>query len=201
MANALFSFWLAIALIAFPVLAGNRAWEPSNRHTMEVKSLRDPAVLTGQNKTTSRRSVSAKSDKRWMTIKPGSNDADAKIWPNHQITYCFENTAARDATFDDLKEAKQLWYDTGLSEAFKWTQGSDAFCANTANRSKYLLIMYNTVGRLGTSVGLPPLRDGVNAGPLMRLSDSTEVGMMNVVANYAHVSIYACLLYRPSNFH
>lgn len=187
MANSFFSFCLALSLIATPVLAGNRAWEPPIRggHTTEELSFQDPLAFTEQNETSSRRSLSPQ--KRWITIKPGKNSADAKLWPNREITYCFETAAARTGTFDDLKNAKQLWTNSGLSEAFKWTQGSDSFCADTSNRSKFLLIKFDSNGGMGTTVGLPALLEGSTAGPTMRLTDSLEMGMMNVVANYAHV--------------
>ncbi len=188
MANSFFSFCLALSVIATPVLAGNRAWELPVRggHTTEEVSFQDPLAFTEQNETLSRRSLSL--EKRWITIRPGKDAADDKLWPDREITYCFDTAAARTATFNDLKDAKQLWTNSGLSEAFKWTLGTDSFCSDSSNRAKFLLIKFDSNGGMGTTVGIPAILAGSSAnGPTMQLTDSLEMGMMNVVANYAHV--------------
>jgi hypothetical protein len=188
MARSTFSILLCIFVTVVPVLAGNRAWEPKIRDAAPVISVRDPGLLTGSNNASFKSSQSASPQKRWVAIKPGPGNADAKLWPNKEITYCFEDADSLAALFDDLLQAEQLWHDQGLSKNFKWTQGSATFCENSDNRSKFLLISYNTEGKLATTVGLPPLQEGTTAGPTMKLSDSLDVGHLNVVPNYAHVS-------------
>lgn len=66
------------------------------------------------------------------------------------------------------------------------TEVSDAECRD--NRAEVLLIKYNDQGKLSASTGIPPLdpKDKDYVGPIMNLSDREDVGMLDVVANYAH---------------
>ncbi|KAM5467393.1 hypothetical protein MauCBS54593_005361 [Microsporum audouinii] len=130
--------------------------------------------------------------KRAISIAPGSENADDRIWPNMNVLYCFEKKtwpdrggkSTKEILFNDLVEARDLWYQQGLPESFKWTELDDNAC-NTFKRSEYLRIEFNTEGMLSSTVGVQP-SDPLSEGPRMLLSDSLEVGMLNVVVNYAH---------------
>ncbi|KAM5473834.1 hypothetical protein MferCBS49748_000800 [Microsporum ferrugineum] len=183
-----FSFALVAITLTFPgVLGGNQAWETSIK-LGGVQSPLDPA-LPVDNTTVI---ADLHRAKRALSIVPGSGNADRHIWPNMNIPYCFEHKSwpdrggksTKEILFNDLVEARDLWYQQGLPESFKWTELNDYACSSS-QRSDYLLIQFNTEGRLSSTVGKPPI-DSLNPGPRMLLSDSVEVGMLNVVANYAH---------------
>lgn len=179
----MYLLWHLCFVFAAGVHAGSRSWQPPIRRSPDSYATIDDLATGRDNKTDSLTAA-----KRWITIKPGDNDADVKLWPNREITYCFADTDAETATFNDLREAQQLWHNSGLSENFKWTRGSASVCAG--DRSKYLRIEFDANGELGTTVGLPALREETNvAGPTMRLSNSLLKGHRNVVVNYAHVRL------------
>lgn len=124
-------------------------------------------------------------EERALTFQPHSDGA--RVWPDATIKYCFVNDAAKQRLLYDLEAARDLWYASGLpEEKFKLVEVSQAECQS--NRANVLLISYNNQGTLGTTAGLQPL-DATNPnprGPTMRLSDSTSVGMLEVIPNYAH---------------
>lgn len=112
-----------------------------------------------------------------------------RTWPNGgEIKYCFEDEATKEKLLYNLEAARDRWYAAGLPEArgFKLTEVSQEEC--TSSRYNVLLIKYNDRGSLSTTPGLPPKDDGdpTTDGPTMELSDATNVGMLEVIANYAH---------------
>ena len=121
------------------------------------------------------------------------------LWPNGgEITYYFENDQARDKLFSPLQAALEKWYASGLPEAnFKFTAADEKTFKN--DRANVLLIKYNDKGKLSSTIAIPAKADSEdteggteetvgpdNSGPTMQLSDSTSVGMLDVVANFAH---------------
>ena len=124
-------------------------------------------------------------EKRWLTITPRENGAS--LWPEGTIRYCFPDEATKEKLFNDLKAAAALWYSNGLpEESFKFNEVSRTECQS--NRAWVLLIQYNDEGKLGTTPGIQPLdpSEPTYRGPSMRLSDKDNVGMLNVISNYAH---------------
>lgn len=123
--------------------------------------------------------------KRWFTIQPRENGV--RVWPDATIKYCFETNEAKERLLYNLEAARDRWYQNGLpEEKFQLTEVSAAECSS--NRANILLIRYNDQGRLSTTPGLPPLDANVPSykGPTMDLSDREDVGMLEVIANYAH---------------
>ncbi|KAK2841525.1 hypothetical protein FQN49_006174 [Arthroderma sp. PD_2] len=178
---------LAIIFISLPVLGGNQAWEPSIKLASSLHFTNSTEAGVDTTETTL-----VPHEKRGITIRPRGSDADYQIWPNMEIKYCFEDRtfderdgkSTREIVFNDLVEARELWHIHGLPRSFNWVELGDSDC-NEGNRANYLLIVFNTDGRLGTTVGMPP-KTGYQVGPRMTLSDSLNVGMLNVIANYAH---------------
>ncbi|KAI1931952.1 hypothetical protein LOZ65_000986 [Ophidiomyces ophidiicola] len=179
---------LSIALAALPVYGGSQAWESSVKFAL-TESMAYQAALKDGNTTSSSHSNS----KRYLTIQPGSGNADNHLWPNGVVTYCFEDKTwperegktTKEIVFGDLATARDRWYLEGVPESFRWHEASEATCKDPKMRSEFLLIMFNLEGKLATTPGVPP-KDSDNVGPRMLLSDSLSVGMLNVVANYAH---------------
>ena len=123
-------------------------------------------------------------DKRYFIFEPKDT---YRVWPNSEIRYCFENEATKEKLIYTLQYALSRWFENGLpAEHFKMTEVSDAECRD--NRAEVLLIKYNDQGKLSTHVGIPPLnpKEKDYVGPIMNLSDREDVGMLDVVANYAH---------------
>ncbi|KAL8790426.1 MAG: hypothetical protein Q9213_000578 [Squamulea squamosa] len=123
-------------------------------------------------------------EKRYFIIQP---QGTYRVWPNAEIRYCFDSDQSKQRLLYNLQAAMARWYAAGLPEArFKLTEVSASECKN--KRSEVLLISYNTEGVLSTTPGLPPLdaNDPEYKGPTMTLSDSTSIGMLEIIANYAH---------------
>jgi len=215
MARHVLTLVLAVAIAVGPVQGGSRAWESSIAydHITRVTLFGDPALLMSENSTalggnsTTRggnSSIAHTNSKRWMTIKPGDEEAQDKLWPGGVISYCFdtatyvhggETKTTRKILYDDLREARDLWLQAGLAEGFDWKELSDTDCADASKRPDYLKIYYSDAGKMGTTLGVPVLRNN-GVGPKMTLSDS-DMGMLNIVANYAHemgVSYHASVI-------
>lgn len=108
------------------------------------------------------------------------------MWPDKTIKFCFEDTESRGRFYDLLMKGMDLWYQAGLDSSFKMTEVSDNDCKN--KRSEVMLV---SLGQgLSTTVALP-------AGELsgMMLTDSDEMGMLNVLSNVAHEIGHAWGLY------
>lgn len=197
----LLTLLVALSLAPAVVYAGNRAWESSIKYT-------NNSVLTNRvlpvrgNGTTAKGSWddSHINNKRYLAIKPGKGDWDAETWPDAVIKYCFESDATKEKYFDDLIEARNLWYRANLPEEFGFEPMDDATCRDVAKRGQFLMI-HDSQG-LATTVGIPVSQaksTTLKRGPTMNLTDSLEVGLLNRVANYAHemgVSITKSILKR-----
>jgi hypothetical protein len=196
MARHVLALVLAIALTAVPVHGGSRAWESSISY--RVEALTDPVPLVGENATMAGGSPPAAhiNHKRYITIKPGTGNADYRLWQGGTIKYCFEDKTwpekgdltTRQILFNDLRQARDLWTQAGLPESFGWQEMDANACNNPDRRFEFLLIQYNTREKMATTVGIHPTisADTPSVGPRMLLSDSQEIGMLNVVSNYAH---------------
>ncbi|EEP82319.1 predicted protein [Uncinocarpus reesii 1704] len=171
------------------VLAGNRAWEP--------KVAEDLHNSTGsvQNHHLG---------KRWYIIEA---DPSHKLWPRGNIKVCFQarshaheggvTKTTEEILRGRLEGARKLWRDAGLDDhdgwfEFEFLPVNDPLCHDESRRKEFLLVIYAgyDVEIMGTTPGKrTTLKTDVSfdkSGPSMTLSDSLEMGMKNVVANFAH---------------
>jgi hypothetical protein len=158
--------YLVLLLLAFSwcVNAGHASWERSRGIVNDTAS-----------------SI----DRRWLVIEPSA--PALRLWEGGEIKYCFENAIAVSKLLYHLAAARDRWYSQGLPEdMFKMTEVSPTECQS--NRANVLLIKYNTNGVLSTTPGIPALNPKFPKyeGPVMKLSDRTDVGMLDVEANFAH---------------
>lgn len=212
MARSICNLLLVVAVAVSPVYGGSRAWENSINYDqiIPIPFLGDSTVRMSDNSTqiqgnsTTLRgnsTVSHTKIRRWITVNPGDESADSKLWPGGVIRYCFaegphehggRTKTTREVLFEDLRQARDLWWQSGLQEGFGWEEADDVDCVDRTKRPDLLFILYSNQGKMATTPGKPALRnDGV--GPRMILSDS-EMGMLNIVANYAHEMGVSCLL-------
>lgn len=200
-----------LSLLAATVVdAGNRAWEPPIHYAKEAIAARD---LSGVNNIyfngTNVSSDHHAHQKRFFGLSnPATTGAYPRLWPDGNINACFEqrshlhqgaNRATRDILYNDLITARELWRQAGLDDKngkFRFTiLGDDDPGCERNQRSTHLLIMYagQNNRKMSTTVGVDapqaaPESDRPDSelGPVMTLSDVLDVGMGNVVANYAH---------------
>lgn len=172
--------WLFFGRLVF---AGSHIWQP--------------ALGRRDNNGTS---TSSELDKRYYYVNPDTQVTDRVPWPNRKIRYCFSpddvTQGAKSNLKKYLKDAHKIWIAEGLNSNFKIDEVTDSVCQN--DRNEVLMIFYTgPTGGMGTYVGFPG--SGVvmpsNAGPSMRLTDRTDIGMLDVVANYAHELGHAWGLY------
>lgn len=159
--------WLIFLLaLTLCVNAGNSAWEAPSHGTF------------GQ-------SAASSFKKRYFTIE--TNDGRNQLWDKGIIRYRFESPETKDKVFPNLEAAKNLWYASTLPETgFSYTEVSEEDLEK--DRANTLLIKFNDEGILNTTPGRPRLdaRESSYKGPTMHLSDRIDVGMLDVIANYAH---------------
>ncbi|KAI4703612.1 hypothetical protein J4E89_010033 [Alternaria sp. Ai002NY15] len=182
----IFSTLITITLLfkTEPVLGGSRFWESKapNQRTNLTPYYEDLLTLNSTSRLV----------KRAMSIQNLPNDNSAKrIWPNKKLKYCFAETPSplfRGAW--DL--ARTSW--PGLERhGFTYERVGDDTCPPGTDRGSVLRIHYNNVGVLKSTYGIPVVdasadENDPNAvlGPYTNLSDSTTVGMGDIVANMAH---------------
>lgn len=157
---------VSIFVLSWSVDAGHSSWEPLN-HVSGTSN-----AISGVQK-------------RWFTILPSENGVH--LWDKGTIRYCFENEQTKEKLLYDLEAARDRWYFNSLPENdFQLTEVSDAVCKS--DRANVLLIKYNDQGYLATTPGIPPLdaKDKKYEGPTMSLSDKEDVGLLEVIGNYAH---------------
>lgn len=192
------------------VNAGSRAWEPRIRHAKAAIAARD---LSGVNdiylNRTNAFSGHPPHQKRAFGVGyPANSGSWPRLWPNGNIDACFEqrshlhggqNKHTRDILYDDLIAARELWRSNGLDDKngqfrFNILGDNDPRCERS-QRSSHLFIMYAGEGvqRMSTTVGFDQARSEPDSdapdsdlGCTMVLSDLEDMGMENVVANYAH---------------
>lgn len=171
MARLTLVFSLLFFLLSGNVLAGSSIFQPALR-------------ARNQTNTLGRRYFHATKDRRIGTRVP---------WPNKRIRYCFspdELTQANKRRIKaHLKDAHKLWISKGLSDTFHIEEVNDSVCTN--DRNNVLMVTYtgnSATSGMGTYVGFPDesVKMLPDTGPGMRLTDRTNMGMLDVVANYAH---------------
>lgn len=109
-------------------------------------------------------------------------DSIQYAWADAKIIYCFDTTdggLAKRYLKPLIPKAWDLWKAAGLSNQFKMEQGTDDYCA-TANRGSYLLVKYNSDGKLSTTAGYNSI------GSTTLLDPSDGIGCGSGVANIAH---------------
>ena len=206
---------VAILLAATGVEAGSRLWQPPITHAKAAVAagiaVRD---LSGVNNIyfngTNVSSTQHGHQKRYFGLSTPSGSSDyPRLWPNGNIDACFDTAththkgvngvSTRDILYDNLIAARELWRQAGLDDKggnfqFNILPDNDPGCAR-ALRSTHLLIIYagENVRKMTSTVGvILPLGepggtgDSLYLGPSMTLTDILDIGMMNVVANYAH---------------
>ncbi|KAK3292953.1 uncharacterized protein B0H64DRAFT_434245 [Chaetomium fimeti] len=207
----LFSKTTILSLLAVTAVdAGNRAWEPPIHYAKAAIASRD---LSGVNNIyfngTNVSSHHQAHQKRFFGLSnPATTGAYPRLWPNGNIDACFEqrshlhqgvNKPTRQILYDNLITARELWRQAGLEDnngkfRFNILPDDDAGCERN-QRSTHLLIMYagENNRKMSTTVGVDspqaaPESDRPDSelGPVMTLSDVIDIGMGNVVANYAH---------------
>ncbi|KAL1957766.1 hypothetical protein VTO42DRAFT_5484 [Malbranchea cinnamomea] len=209
-------FWLlsslSLLIAGSGVDAGNRAWESSihfARKTTEIEARdlsRSPNFHDNRTTVVTRDAGRAKYEKRWFGIEPV--EGGYTLWPKGNIKICFEQKdhmhkgqqkTTEEILKDDLVMAVKLWRKAGLEAKDNWfgVEFVDdvEYCTDRNKRYEFLLVQYAGEGveEMATTPGVPPRLDPDNLqhkfrdlGPRMLLSDSTNMGMMNVVPNYAH---------------
>lgn len=181
-----FSFSFIISLLlasAGSVLGGSSLWEskaPNKRTNPSPKYSSIDALNTTSPLV--RRAVS-------ITERPVDNGA-SRIWPNKKIRYCFDktpNTVFKGLWHEGINKWSQL-----IDHGFSYEEVKPSVCKS--QRSSVLRIYYNSVGRLDSSMGIPPIDENqirtkpetAYYGPYTHLSDLKDVGMQDVAANIAH---------------
>jgi hypothetical protein len=153
-----------IPMLASHVQAGSRVWEI-------------PA--------TTAKSSSSVIMERAVVIKPygdPNDNAGMRCWPEKTLTYAFENEEVEEK-LDRLFEAgKRIWNQL-TDKGFQYKKIKAKKCS--AHRSDCLMVRYNDLGLLRTTVGLPSV-EGNYVGPTMHLSDLVEVGNLDAAVNAAH---------------
>lgn len=174
---------------------------------VEVRDLSDTTSYgngksNGSNTNTPR---NHQHNKRWLGIDETEFHT---LWDKGHIKVCFERTShthkGQDKTTEeilraDLENARNLWRGAGLDSKDGWfgfdIQDDDDYCTSRDKRYEFLLVKYAGEGveKMATSPGKPLKLSPDNdqhpfdkLGARMQLSDSTNMGMMNVVPNYAH---------------
>lgn len=158
-------------------LAGSHAWQPA---------------LVPRNDT-------SRLGKRYYYATQASGVRDRLPWPDRKIRYCFKaddaDTQSHKADFKKyLRDAHKLWIAQGLNADFKIEEVSDTAC--TEDRNNVLEIRYSSQS-IATYVGFPGATAALtaNTGPVMVLTDRTDVGLLDVVSNFAHELGHAWGLY------
>ncbi|KAF0327804.1 hypothetical protein GQ607_005013 [Colletotrichum asianum] len=155
-------------------------------HVLAGSSIWQPALIS--------RSNSSMLDKRYYYVTRDQSLTSQRPWPNRVIRYCFdkETTAAQKSTLKKfLKDARKIWISKGLDSNFRIEEVNDNVCTSEATE---VLTVHHREGVLATTVGFPSSTIG-GVGPQMFLSDSTEIGMLDVVGNFAHELGHAWGLY------
>lgn len=194
---ASYILFVVLTCLSPTVLSGSRNWEVNLSHQHNHEQLDIPVDNAGYAVTDN---ATHSIQKRYLAMRPQDGPGLRKLWPDKTISYCYESQATKDILNDELEQAIMLWQPGLHRDVYKYHEVADpgeATCVGNSQRDHILVIRYNSDGNLATSVGLPSL-DGGNPtykGPTMMLSDKTNVGLLSVVANYAHEIGHAWGLY------
>jgi hypothetical protein len=203
--------WLLLTVAG--VEAGSRAWQPPIQHARSAIAasiaVRD---LSGLNNAYSNGTNVSPGhhdhQKRFYGVATKPGDGYSYLWPNGNIVACFEQVqhehqgqtkSTRDILYDPLMAARELWRQAGLDNkdgkfGFTILPDNDLRCApNQRSTTLYIVYAGENVRSMSSTVGIDhpkkPPGPGVDIkdlGPVMTLVDLLDIGMENVVANYAH---------------
>jgi len=161
------------------VLAGSSIWQP--------------ALVPRHHTALNRRYYYARKDK-------AGTPANRDPWANRVIRYCFspdqETQAAKSRLKKYLKDARKIWIAKGLDEGFRIEEVNDNTC--TSQRNDVLMVRYTGLtGGMATFVGFPDSSIVMqpDQGASMMLTDRIDMGLLDVVANFAHELGHAWGLY------
>ncbi|KAK3313315.1 hypothetical protein B0H66DRAFT_628976 [Apodospora peruviana] len=143
-----------------------------------------------------------KLDPRYYYVNKDTMATDRIAWDKRVIRYCFSSDdatqAAKSRLKKYLKDARKLWISKGLNSNFRIEEVNDKVCVD--ERNDILLVVYSGDSEssgMATYVGFPG--KGVvmlaNQGPTMTLTDRSNMGLLDVVANFAHELGHAWGLY------
>jgi hypothetical protein len=126
MASSILTLFISSIFVATPVFAGSRAWESSIVYTQPSYTELHGDLFESEHGNGTISSNSTKPapglKKRYVTINPGTGNADDRLWPKGKIQYCFESSATKELFFKDLLEALKLWENAGLGKPFEWVE-------------------------------------------------------------------------------
>lgn len=203
---------VSLLLAVSGVDAGSRAWQPPIVHAKAAIAVRDVSginnIYSNGTNGSSHHHAHTHQKRYYGITNPANTGPYPRLWPNGNIDACFEQVShthkgetktTRQILYDDLITARELWRGSGLDDKdghfqFNILADNDPGCAREL-RSTHLFIQYAGEGvrQMSTTVGVDqpraapesnkPLKD---LGPSMTLTDILDIGMENVVANYAH---------------
>jgi hypothetical protein len=126
MSPSFLTLFISTVLVAKPVFAGSRAWESSIVYAQPNYPELHGGLFEPEkgNSTIGVNSTKPAPElkKRYVTINPGTGNADDRLWPKGKIQYCFESSATKELFFEDLHEARKLWENAGLGSGFDWVE-------------------------------------------------------------------------------
>jgi len=191
----------AVAVLAEPVLGGSRSWEAPLQHAVNLDRRRFEAIPIDEAGFAIPGSMAASNisshHKRWFGVNPGQGRTPTYLWPDKTISYCYDSADTRKAVHEGLEAAMNMWSvqlqdgSSGLNKlVYKYLEVADpgTACTDNSQRDKILVISHTTDGGLQTTNARPPL-DAARPdykGPVMKLSSRTDVGQLNILANWAH---------------
>ncbi len=165
--------------------------------------------FNGTNVSSSHHAHAHARQKRYYGITTPNGGTFPHLWPDGNIEACFEQEShthqgtsktTREILETNLVAARELWRQAGLDDKggkfeFIFLDANDPKCSRE-QRSTHLYIMYAGEGvrSMSTTVGIDRPRSNPDdedaelkdLGPSMTLVDLLDIGMGNVVANYAH---------------
>lgn len=146
MTPSFLTLFISSFLVVKPVLAGSRAWESSVVYTQPSNTELHGDLFEPEkgNNTIGANSTGPTSGlkRRYVTINPGTGNADDRLWPKGKIQYCFESSATKELFFEDLLEARKLWENAGLGSEFDWVEKDSSLyvCQKCQYVRSFLLI-------------------------------------------------------------
>lgn len=139
-------------------------------------------------------------NRRYYYVNKDTSVTDRVPWENRLIRYCFspdpETQAVKSQLKKYLKDARKIWISKGLDSSFRIEEVNDKVCQD--DRNSVLMIMYTgATGGMATYVGFPEKHVPMlpTQGPAMRLTDRIDMGLLDVVSNFAHELGHAWGLY------
>ncbi|OJJ42540.1 hypothetical protein ASPZODRAFT_20311 [Penicilliopsis zonata CBS 506.65] len=180
------SLYLFLALVwACDVLAGSRVWQPASSQALDRRFFY----------------IQDKSSQSLLTLD------DREVWPGREIRYCWDPSDPRGTKRQlkkNLKAAHNRWITKGLSSDFRLTEATSEVCQDSDARHDLLFIsLVRQNEGMATSVGRPAMKlpltvETSRCDPKMLLfrgEETGNIGVRDMVANYAHELGHAWGLY------